>query len=187
MQLCLFWISYLLHGEYLLFIERWISAVYCTVSICCLLHGEYLLFIAWWISEAPCVISWLSHDSRDVISTWWRQIWRRCGPYGLYGTVWYDFILRLYCIVGPNLYDMSYADMAWICRPILWFLLFVIVPKIVACYLIFLRGSIADSWIFDPRNAFSSLYWLSVWLSVIFPPLFLRLCVTVLFWNITAV
>ena len=122
----------LLHGEYLLFIVRWISAVYCTVNICCLLHGEYLLFIAWWISEAPCVISWLSYDSRDVISTWWRQIWRRCGPYGSVSNYcdvvsvwwrqiwhrWYDFILRLYCIVGPNLYDSSYADMAWICRPI---------------------------------------------------------------------
>ena len=117
------WISYLLHGEYL---------VYCTVNICCLLHGEYLKFIAWWISEAPCVISWLSYDSRDVISTWWRQIWRRCGPYGSVSNYcdvvsvwwrqiwhrWYDFILRLYCIVGPNLYDSSYADMARICRPI---------------------------------------------------------------------
>ena len=111
----------------------------------------------WTLQEwALCVISWLLHDSRDVISTWWRQIWRRCGPYGLYGTVWYDFILRLYCIVGP----------------ILWFLLFVIVPEIVACYLIFLRGSIADFWIFDPRNAFSSLFWLFVWLSVIFPLIF---------------
>ena len=82
------WISYLLHGEYLLFIARWIS---------CLLHGEYLLFIARWISEAPCVISWLSYDSRDVISTWWRQIWRRYGKYGSYGTVWYE--LSCVCIV----------------------------------------------------------------------------------------
>ena len=104
----------LCHSVQYLLMTRWISY---------LLHGEYLLFIARWISEAPCVISWLSHDSRDVISTWWHQIWRRCGPYGLYGTVWYDFILRLYCIVGPNLYDLSYADMAWIFRPILWFLL----------------------------------------------------------------
>ena len=134
-------------------------------------------------------------------------VWRRCGPYGLYGTVWYDFILRLYCIVGPNLYDLSYADMAWICRPILWFLLFVIVPEIVACYLICLRGSTrifgffvsiivlacyliclrgsnADFWISDPRNAFSSLFWLFVWLSVIFPLIFVTFCDNLCFFEV---
>ena len=98
--------------------------------------------------------------------------------------VWHSMvrvILRLYCIVGPYLYDMSYANMAWICRPILRFLLFVIVLEFVACYLICLRGSNADFWIFDPRNAFSSLFWLFVRLSVVLQPLFLRLCMAVLF------
>ena len=71
--------------------------------------------------------------------------------------------------------------MAWICRPILRFLLFVIVLEFVACYLICLRGSNADFWIFDPRNAFSSLFWLFVRLSVVLQPLFLRLCMAVLF------
>ena len=121
------WISYLLHGEYLVYctvnilllhgqyllIARWISAYgtlnICVLNICCLLHGEYLLFIARWISEAPCVISWLSYDSRDVISTWWRQIWRRCGQYGSYGTIWYE-LSGVYCIAGPYLW----------CRTLIW-------------------------------------------------------------------
>ena len=122
------WISYLLHGEYLvyctvntLFIARSISAC-CTMGICLwhveYLCVEYLLFIARWISVAPIVISWLSYDSRDVISIWWRQIWRKCmiyrnycdvisvwwrqiwrryGQYGSYGTVWYE--LSCVCIV----------------------------------------------------------------------------------------
>ena len=97
-----------------------------------------------------------------------------------YGTVWYDFILGLYCIAGPYLW----------CRTLIWrefvvrfcdFLLFVVVSEIVTCYLIFLRGSIADLWFLIRVTLFSSLFWLFVRLSVIFPPLFLRLCVAALF------
>ena len=92
--------------------------------------------------------------------------------------IWRGFLGRFcdfcYCAWNrgllPHMSERFYADF--------WIFVSIIV---LACYLICLRGSNADFWISDPRNAFSSLFWLSVWLSVIFPPLFLRLCVTVFF------
>ena len=75
----------------------------------------------------------------DVISTWWRQIWRRYGKYGSYGTVWHEYLAVVLYGVRQYLYDMSYDNTAWICRPILRFLLFVIALESVACFLVCLR------------------------------------------------